>query len=80
VKILAKTIKGREFIYSRYAAVQIPESWKQNKVSAFIDGLNKHFNVRENETYYAYMIDKYDSVLPEYRAAYRQGRATLTRI
>ena len=80
MKILAKTIKGKEFLYSRNGAVQIPESWSDAKVNAFIDGINKHFRVAENETYHPYKIDQYDLVFPDYKAAYRQGKATLTRI
>ena len=80
MKILAKTIKGKEFMYSRNGAVQIPESWNDTKVKTFIEGLNKYFNVAESETYYPYTIDKYDSVYPVYKAACRKGKATLTRI
>jgi hypothetical protein len=80
MKILAKTIKGKEFMYSRNGAVQIPESWNDAKVAAFINGINKHFKVAENETYHPYNIDQYDSVFPDYKATYRQGKAKLIRI
>ena len=80
MKVLAKTLIGKEFLYSRNNAIQIPDNWNNSRIESTIQGINKHFNVKDNETYYLYEIDKYDNVYPDYKAFYRQGKISITRI
>lgn len=71
--ILAKSVKGKEFLYSRGGAVEIPGSWKEDKINLLIDGLNKHFKLSNDETYYKHEIDQYSGILPDYKAYTRNG-------
>lgn len=78
--ILAKSVKGKEFFYSRSGAIEIPKSWNDEKVKTLIDGLNKYFKLDEKETYFKHEIDQYDSVFPDYKAYKRNGKIKLKRI
>ena len=71
--ILAKSIKGQEFLYSRSGVVVIPKSWKQDKINIIIDVLNKHFKLSEQYTYHKHEIDEYSMVWPDYKAYSRNG-------
>lgn len=71
MKILARTIKGQEFMYARENVVIIPKTWSKKTVALTIDGINKIFHVSENETYYRYEIDNYSNIIPTYEV-YRQ--------
>lgn len=80
MKILAKTLRGREFMYSRKNVVQVPETWSNERVIKTIEGLNKYFNVTNQETYHAYVVDRYDNIYPNYKALYRNNRVQIIRI
>lgn len=77
MKVLARSQKGKEFFYSRKDVIQIPKSWNEKKVNAFIDGLNRFFKLPENETYYPHMVDRYDNIFPAYKATCRKGATKL---
>ena len=78
--ILARTMRGKEFLYSRNKAVEIPATWDGDSLKTFINGLNKHFKLPESETYFRYEIDQYDRTIPEYKAYKYRGQYRIKRI
>lgn len=78
--ILAQAIKGKEFIYSRNKAIEIPRSWNSEKVSELITNLNTFFNLPDDKTYHRYEIDQYDLIFPVYKAYTKKGNVYLKHI
>lgn len=72
--ILAKSVKNKEYLYSRAGAVEIPKSWSDEKINAAIEGLNKFFELSDEYTYYKHEVDIYDGILPDYKVYVRDGR------
>ena len=75
--ILARSEKGKEFIYSRVNIVRVPSSWSKRVIELTIDGLNRYFNLSENETYAAHRIDQYDNIYPAFTATIRDGKIAI---
>lgn len=80
MRVLAKTQRGFECLFSRKNAVAIPKSWSKKKVDAVIEGLNKYFKLPENVTFYEIEIDRYSGIYPEYKATMRNGNFRIERI
>lgn len=78
--IISKTIKGKEFMYSNKYSI-LCNSQKQAQVLARF--LNEHndtalndFKLKDNELWYAYEIDKYDTV-PRYKISQTKGKISI---
>lgn len=78
--IISKTIKGKEFMYSNKYSI-LCNSQKQAQVLARF--LNEHndtalndFKLKDNELWYAYEIDKYDTV-PRYKISQIKGKISI---
>ena len=78
--IISKTIKGKEFVYSRNYTI-LCNSVDQAKQLA--KHLNEHndstvgdFKLKENEIWYVYEIDKYDTA-PRYKLKNTKGRISI---
>ncbi len=78
--ILAKSVKNKEFLYSRYNAIEIPKSWSDEKINGLIDGLNKYFKLSDDYTYHKHVIDQYDLIEPDYKAYSHKGTLKIKRI
>lgn len=58
MKIAAKTIKGKEFIYSSRSAHKV----NGKNAEAIVSGLNQcGYMLKDNEKWHLYNIDKYDA-------------------
>ena len=68
MKILAKTHKGTEFVYSARSAHAVSER-SAGKILEIINAHNYRINPEKNETWHAYEIDQYS---PAYYAAQDQ--------
>lgn len=78
--ILAKTRKGKEFMYSRHGAIEYPKTWDKKKIETAIKALNEYFNLPDTQTYYAYIIDQWSGVYPEYKLFIYKGSMKLKTI
>ena len=78
--ILARTEKGKEFLYSRDNVVIIPRTWDKKTVTQTIQGINKIFNVSEGETYHEYEIDAYSNIIPTYQLYKQKGKIKMRRV
>ena len=57
MKIVAKTIKGSEFIYSKRSAYHV----NKKHADLIAESLNRcRYGLKENETWHVYEIDRYD--------------------
>lgn len=77
--ILARTEKGKEFLYSRDNVVIIPSAWDKKTVELTIQGINKIFDVSEGETYHKYEIDAYSNIIPTYQVYKQKGKIKMRR-
>lgn len=78
--IISKTIKGKEFVYSKNYTI-LCKNEKQARILA--KHLNEHnessigyFKLKENEIWYVYEIDKYDTT-PRYKLKNTKGRVSI---
>lgn len=81
--IISKTIKGKEFAYSKYYTI-LCNSEKQAKQLA--EHLNKNnedtigdFKLKDNEIWYDYKIDKYDNE-PIYKLKNTRNKISIIRL
>lgn len=80
--IISKTIKGKEFIYSNKYSI-LCKSQKQAQAQALARFLNEHndtalndFKLKDNELWYVYEIDKYDTA-PRYKISQTKGKISI---
>lgn len=78
--IISKTIKGKEFVYSKNYTI-LCKNEKQARVLA--KHLNEHndsaigdFKLKENELWFVYEIDKYDTT-PRYRLKVTKNKISI---
>lgn len=68
--IISKTIKGKEFIYSNKYSILCSGKEQAEKLASFMNTHNDstidNFKLKENETWFSYEIDQYDTP-PRYR-------------
>ena len=68
--IISKTIKGKEFIYSNKYSILCKSKEEAEKLASFMNTHNDStvdsFKLKENETWFSYEIDQYDTP-PRYR-------------
>ena len=81
--IISKTIKGSEYQYTRNIMIKcdsekqarfLCECMNENNYS-----LSDDFKLKENELYYVYKIDKYDTE-PNYRISIRKNKFYIVEI
>ncbi len=58
MKIVAKSIKGKEFMYSAKSAHKVSER-SANLICKLLNDINYHLN--EGETWFIHDVDKYDT-------------------
>ena len=78
--IISKTIKGKEFMYSNEYSILCNS---QKQAQALAKFLNKHndtalndFKLKDNELWYVYEIDKYDTA-PRYKISQTKGKISI---
>ena len=78
--IISKTIKGKEFIYSNKYSILCNS---QKQAQALAKFLNEHndtaisdFKLKDNELWYVYEIDKYDTI-PRYKISQTKGKISI---
>ncbi len=78
--IISKTIKGKEFIYSNKYSILCKS---QKQAQALARFLNEHndtalndFKLKDNELWYVYEIDKYDTA-PRYKISQTKGKISI---
>lgn len=68
--IISKTIKGKEFIYSNKYSILCFGKEQAEKLASFMNTHNDNtindFKLKDNETWFSYEIDQYDTP-PRYR-------------
>jgi len=67
--IIAKTIKGKEFIYSNKTSILCTSEKQAINLAEFLNTneiSNNAFKLKNNECWHAYIIDEYDSV-PQFK-------------
>ena len=68
--IISKTIKGKEFLYSKRHSILCKNEKQAKELSDFLNSHNDttlgNFKLKENEIYHVYEIDEYDTI-PMYR-------------
>lgn len=68
--IISKTIEGKEFIYSSKFSILCKSKKQAEELAKFLnehnDTANGDFKLKDNELWYVYQIDKYDTP-PKYR-------------
>ena len=81
--IVSKTIKGKEFIYSNKHSILCKNEKQAKKLAQF---LNEHndtttgdFKLKDNEIYYVYKIDKYDTQ-PRYKLTTTKNKISIKEI
>ena len=67
MKILAVSVKGREFAYNPKTAHKVNAN-KANEIAAILNRIS--WNIKDGETWYAHDVDKYDTafVYAEYQS------------
>ena len=79
--IVAKTIKGKEFIYSNNFSILCKNKDQAEKLASHLNKNNEtaseKFKLKENEIWYVYEIDKYDSV-PMFKLKNTKNKITIT--
>ena len=81
--IISKTIKGKEYSYSSRHTI-LCNNEKQARMLA--DFMNKHndtvigdFKLKDNETWYTYEIDEYDTP-PKYKLSCVRGKIAIKEV
>lgn len=68
--IISKTIRGKEFLYSKRHSILCKNEKQAKELRDFLNSHNDtslgDFKLKENEIYHVYEIDKYDTI-PMYR-------------
>ncbi len=68
--IISKTLKGKEYVYSTKHSILCKNEEQARKLASFMNEHNESatndFKLKDNETWYAYKIDKYDTA-PRYK-------------
>jgi hypothetical protein len=81
--IISKTIKGKEFMYSKNCMIKCESKKQANFLCECMNvnnsSLNDDFKLKENELYYVYSIDKYDTQ-PNYRISIRKNKFYIVEI
>lgn len=78
--IISKTIKGKEFVYSKKYTILCKSADQAKQLAKYLNEHNESsigdFKLKENEIWYVYKIDKYDTV-PRYKLKNTKGRVSI---
>lgn len=78
--IISKTIKGKEFLYSKDFMIACSSENQAIKLSKHLNENNhlslNEFKLKDNELWFTYEIDQYDSD-PSYKVKKTKGKITL---
>lgn len=68
--IVAKTIKGKEFVYSNKYSILCKNEKQATELADFMnthnDTTSNDFKLKDNELWYVYQVDRY-STIPRYK-------------
>lgn len=63
--IISKTIKGKEYLYSKDFTILCSNEEQANKLARFLnehnDTTSENFKLKDNEIWHTYKIDRYDT-------------------
>ena len=78
--IISKTIKGKEFMYSNEYSILCNSQKQAQALAKFLNGHNdtalNDFKLKDNELWYVYEIDKYDTA-PRYKISQTKGKISI---
>ena len=78
--IISKTIKGKEYIYSKQHSVLCKNKAEAEKLADFMNSNNENaigdFKLKDGEVWYVYEIDKYDTP-PRYELSNTRGKISI---
>ena len=79
--IISKTIEGKEFIYSTKYSILCKSEKEAEKLAEFLNTHNDSaigdFKLKDNEKWYKYEIDEYDTP-PRYKLKQVRGKISIT--
>ena len=80
--IIAKALKGKEFMYKKSSMILCKNKKQANELAKFMnehnDTTKEGWKLQDNETWYTYEIDEYDSV-PPYKIKSTKGKIAVVR-
>ena len=78
--IISKAIKGKEFIYSTKYSILCSNKKQAEKLAEHLNTHNEDtqggFKLKDNEIWYVYEIDKYDTP-PRYKLSTTRGKISI---
>ena len=78
--IISKTIKGKEFVYSTRYSILCSSKKQAEKLAEHLNTHNEDtqgdFKLKDNEIWYVYEIDKYDTP-PHYKLSTTRGKIAI---
>ena len=78
--IISKTVKGKEFVYSKKYTILCKSADQAKQLAKYLNEHNDStigdFKLKENEIWYVYKIDKYDTD-PRYKLKIVKGRIAI---
>ena len=78
--IISKTIKGKEFMYSNKYSILCNSQKQAQELAKFLNENNdtavNDFKLKDNELWYAYEIDKYNTA-PRYKISQTKGKISI---
>lgn len=81
--IVAKTIKGHEFVYSNKYSILCGSEKQAETLRDFMNSNNEtaldDFKLQDNETWYVYEVDRYDAP-PRYELVNTRGKVSIRKI
>ena len=83
MNIISKTIKGKEFSYSKNHTILCNSEKQAKKLAEHLNNNNDNaigdFKLKDNEIWYDYEIDKYDNE-PVYKLKNTKNRISIIRL
>ena len=78
--IVAKTIKGKEYVYSNEYSILCKTEKQATELASFMnkhnDTTNGTFKLKDNELWYVYEVDKYDKI-PRYKLTSTKNKISI---
>lgn len=78
--IISKTIKGKEFVYSKAFMIACNSEAQAKALSKHLNENNENtlgtFKLKDNETWFVYEVDKYDNE-PRYKVKTTKNKISL---
>lgn len=83
MNIISKTIKGKEFLYSKNYTILCNSEKQAKKLAEHLNNNNDSavgdFKLKDNEIWYDYEIDKYDNA-PIYKLKTTKNKISIIRL